>query len=161
MSLVSMGESLCKSCSNKKNCPRNFDLSHVNHMYHCNYYISDKFPPEKALIHPFNVQIKPKQKDVSSTKKKKILMQIMKKRQEQRHMLQTHCKRCNLEMDKVISIRMVFYRCPNYPECGNNADPAYVSQAVLDDEIFPKEYDSVKMKYEFDNAHNIVWIEET
>ena len=161
MSLVSKEGFLCKSCANKNNCPRNFDLTTINRMYHCNYYISDEFPPKKALIHPFNVQIKPQKKEVSSPQKKDILLEIMEKRNEQRHMLQTHCKKCNLEMDKVISIRLVFYRCPNFPECGNNADPAYVSQAVMDDEISPKEYDDIKMKYEFDYDSNIVWVNES
>ncbi|UYP47699.1 hypothetical protein NEF87_003984 [Candidatus Lokiarchaeum ossiferum] len=160
MSLVSNDGSLCKQCANKDACPRNFDLTLIKHMFHCNYFVSDEFPPEKALIHPFNVQFKAKKKDISSSEKKEILMEIMAKRKEQRHMLRTYCKKCKLEMDKVISIRLVFYRCPNFPKCENNADPAYVSQAVLDDAITLKEFDEVKVKYEFDYDQNIVWVEE-
>lgn len=92
------------------------------------------------------------------SEKQALLQDILKKWAMERGQLKVYCKSCEQEMTKIITTKKEFYRCLNYPECRNIADPWFVSQSVKKGVVSHVEHGDLLILYQYNQEKNIVFV---
>ncbi len=181
---------ICFNCSNMINCPRGIDSSQMETIFECKQYRDINEPTlvskteggnssdsQKSIVLETTAsegdllssilsrRTEDREADEKHAKeeeeaKQNRIAEIMKEWEKSKGELKVFCKKCETEMQKVVTQKKVYYQCKNYPECLIRGDEWYVKKATEKRIITQKiKADLIKL-YQFDETKNIVSISE-
>lgn len=164
-------ECICTICSRVLECPRNLDSNQMESIYECDFYKADSpiqiSGPSLAISGSNNINsqhninsISKIDPNIASDSKKTLISEIMQRWEQDSGRLRVCCKKCEAEMDKILTTSKIFYRCSNYPECKIQADPWYISECIQKGLMTNKLHGDVLVLYQYQSEKNMVFISE-
>ncbi len=168
-------------------CPQEIDSEKMELISNCAHYEPSEISESELIEEPKKEPIKDMKKkeeiffqidDVSggefiteenssnsefnnAKKSKKFLVDdILAKWHEEQGKLRIYCAKCEQEMIKKMTPKKEFYMCPNFPECRIQAEPLYISKAVLQNVATNKIKGDLIVLYRWDENKNIVNVSE-